>query len=89
MIMKTFIIPILSLFILIFTSCFVNQPISKERPANNRTYDVEYLFEHEGCKVYRFYDRGYYVYFTNCNSDVTAVKNDSTNTVIQNIVRVE
>ena len=72
--MKTFIIASLAVFVLIFSSCFSNQPISKDRPANNETYNVEYLFEHDGCKVYRFYDRGYYVYFTNCKSDVTAIK---------------
>ena len=87
--MKTFIITSLTAFILIFTSCFSNRPISKDRPANNETYDVEYLFEHDGCKIYRFYDRGYYVYFTNCKSDITVIKDDSTKTVIQNTVRVK
>ena len=52
-----------------------------ERPGtwqeNNTTYTVSYLFEHDGCKVYRFYDMGHYVYFTT-RGDVTAIKNDST-----------
>jgi len=47
-------------------------------PSDNATYSVDYLFEHEGCKVYRFEDHGHYVYFTNCNSDVTSIENDST-----------
>jgi len=38
---------------------------------------VDYLFEHDGCKVYRFYDRGNYVYFTNCRGEAI-VKTDST-----------
>ena len=38
---------------------------------------VSYLFEHDGCKVYRFYDKGNYVYFTT-RGDVTSITNDST-----------
>jgi len=57
--------------------CYTQQPITKRITENNATYKVEYLFEHEGCKVYRFYDRGEYVYFTNCNGQAIA-KTDST-----------
>jgi hypothetical protein len=45
---------------------FINprdQPIEKEA-TNNSDYSVSYLFEKDGIKVYRFYDRGEYVYFT-------------------------
>ena len=42
---------------------------------------VEYLFEHEGCKVYRFMDMGHYIYFTNCEGDVTSIESDSVRTV--------
>jgi len=66
-------------------SCYVQQPLSVEQAANNKTYDVEYLFEHDGCKVYRFKDNGDYVYFTNVRSDVTSIPNDST--VVMNKVR--
>jgi hypothetical protein len=58
------------------TSCFTQRPIYTDRPNNNRQYEVEYLFEHDGCKVYRFYDRGNYVYFTNCRGEAIA-KTDS------------
>ena len=68
-------------------SCITQIPISSESPENNQTYDVEYLFEHEGCKVYRFSDMGHYVYFTNCKGDVTSIKNDSTQTKVLNMVR--
>ena len=44
---------------------------------NNQTYEVSYLFEHDGVKVYRFLDLGNYVYFTT-RGDVTSIKNDST-----------
>jgi hypothetical protein len=52
-------------------------PINKTTPYNNKTYEVQYLFEHDGCKVYRFMDYGSYVYFTNCSGSVTNVVNDS------------
>ena len=48
---------------------------------NNSTYQVEYLFEHEGCKVYRFMDMGHYIYFTNCEGDVNSIESDSVRTV--------
>lgn len=33
---------------------------------NNPEVPVSYLFEHEGCRVYRFHDGGYRHYFVNC-----------------------
>lgn len=64
----------------IFTACQVGMPITVEPPKNNNTYNVEYLFEHEGCKVYRFRDRGQYVYFTNCKGEII-VPRDSLPTI--------
>lgn len=32
-----------------------------------REFTVDTLFTKEGCTVYRFYDAGYYRYFTNCS----------------------
>lgn len=43
---------------MIFSACQIGTPLTIEPPKNNNTYNVEYLFEHEGCKVYRFRDRG-------------------------------
>jgi hypothetical protein len=65
------------LVILAFTSCSISQPLSSEPSQNNVTYTVQYLFEHDGCKVYRFYDRGNYVYFTNCRGESMAVTDSS------------
>lgn len=62
-------------------------PIATEKPVNNETYDVDYLFEHDGCKVYRFRDQGNYVYFTNCKGDVTSFRSDSTKTRVVNSIR--
>lgn len=86
--MKTLIILLFgSLFLVGLFSCSVQRPIVSQAPDNNETYKVHYLFEHDGCKVYRFYDRGNYVYFTNCTGDVTAIANDSTEIRIENHVK--
>lgn len=66
-------------------SCAAGEPLVTAPSQNNVTYTVEYLFEHEGCKVYRFYDKGNYVYFTNCNGEAIAMT-DSTAT--RNTVKV-
>jgi hypothetical protein len=63
--------------VLLMHACSIEQPLSVNRADNNRTYTVEYLFEHDGCKVYRFRDNGNYIYFSNCNGNVTSVINDS------------
>ncbi len=60
----------------IFAACQTGVPLTIEPPKNNKTYNVEYLFEHDGCKVYRFYDHFQYVYFTNCKGE-TIVPRDT------------
>jgi hypothetical protein len=74
----------LLVLVIICFSCHTQKPIEKAAPQNNPTYEIEYLFEHEGCKIYRFRDNGHYVYFTNCKGDITSVENDSTATRIVN-----
>jgi hypothetical protein len=73
--------------VLSLDSCATEIPIAKQAPANNKTYEVEYLFEHDGCKVYRFTDHGDYVYFTNCTGEVSKMKGDSTGSRVINIVK--
>ena len=69
-------------------SCgIMRQPVTTTVPVNNKSYQVDYLFEHEGCKVYRFQDMGHYVYFTNCAGDVTSIKKDSTEARVINQIR--
>lgn len=70
------------------TSCYTGIPLRTDPASNNSTYDVEYLFEHEGCKVYRFLDHGNYVYFTNCAGTITSIANDSTKTRVVNQVQI-
>ena len=73
-----FYISLLLLCTMILPSCGITGiPIQNKAPQNNDTYTVSYLFEQDGVKVYRFYDRGNYVYFTT-KGEVTSIKNDST-----------
>ncbi len=80
-------------FLLAFSAIFLiscgimRQPVTTTVPDNNKTYQVDYLFEHDGCKVYRFQDIGHYVYFTNCVGDVTSIKKDSTESRVINQIR--
>jgi hypothetical protein len=85
--MKTITLPAIILAsVFILQSCrSIRKPVSSHIPENNQNYVVDFLFEHDGCRVYRFYDRGNYVYFTNCNGDVSSVVNDST--VIRTITK--
>ena len=78
----------ITLILLVFSSiisCEIQRPIVKMESDNNKTYKVEYLFKHDGCKVYRFRDQGHYIYFTNCNNGVTSIENDSTQTRVINL----
>lgn len=71
---------------LILASCMAGRPLANTEADNNTSYNVQYLFEHDGCKVYRFYDRGNCVYFTNCNGSVTSIGTDSVATYTQTSV---
>ena len=62
-----------------FAACGVAKyPVKTDAAENNAAYTVDYLFEYEGVKIYRFYDRSNYVYFTKPSSTVTAITADST-----------
>lgn len=65
---------LLALACISLSACFVHS-----KAVNNPDYTVSYLFEHDGCRVYRFYDTysGSYVYFTT-QGDATSIPNDST-----------
>lgn len=61
-------------FLLMF--CLVLTLLSCKRagkaiiPTNNDNFEVELLFEADGCKVYRFKDLGEYKYFSTCQGSV-------------------
>ncbi len=71
---------------LMFTGCHVYQPLQTMPAQNNHTYNVDYLFEHDGVRVYKFYDGGRYVYFTSPGSVVTSVQSDSAKTVVPTLI---
>ena len=72
-------LPALLLVPFILSACITQRSISVDKAENNADYTISYLFEHDGCRVYRFYDvRSHsYVYFTT-QGDVTSIPNDST-----------
>jgi Domain of unknown function (DUF4884) len=83
---KLILLPIFTI-IITFSSCITHyKAISEQKPTNNPTYEVAYLFEHEGCKVYRFLDGKQCVYFTNCNGEAMVFDTTSVikNTTIKN-----
>jgi hypothetical protein len=44
-------------------------PVSQSS-SNNPNIAVDFLFEHEGCKLYRFYDGGRAIYYANCGGRI-------------------
>ncbi len=68
--MKYIVLILTSLFLI--TSC-VNDPLRKEH-TNNYNFEVEFLFEYDGIKVYRFYDCGHYHWFTSKNECINTQK---------------
>ncbi len=64
-----------------FSSCeeiIIQTPVSTKIADNNKDYRVAFLFEHDGCKVYRFFDRGESIYFTSCNGETMKAQTDTT-----------
>lgn len=86
---KTHFYLLIIIVISIFSSCYSGKPLTSNPSENNSTYKVEYLFEHEGCKVYRFYDRSSYIYFTNCTGNATAISNDSIKTTRYTTIKAD
>ncbi len=52
----------LALTLVVTTVCCLNDPVSTQ-PTNNAHVPVSLLFEHDGCKVFRFTDGQYARYF--------------------------
>ncbi|MEX0291425.1 MAG: DUF4884 domain-containing protein [Flavobacteriaceae bacterium] len=83
--MNTSVYVFIGLVCMIMVACSARRPISRTPAVNNDTYRVEYLFEHEGCKIYRFRDAGNFVYLTKCKGELTNVESDSSR--VTNIIR--
>lgn len=45
-----------------------NEPPVSVSQTNNSNFRVDVLFEHDGCRVNRFYDGGRHIYFVTCPS---------------------
>ncbi|UFH52575.1 DUF4884 domain-containing protein [Spirosoma sp. KNUC1025] len=59
----------LLLFVLLLLGC-KEKPI-KNQNTNNPNFQLSYLFEVDGCKVYRFFDGSESVYLTTCKGKVS------------------
>jgi hypothetical protein len=55
----------------VLTSCggYSGDPIYVDTTSSK--YEVYFLFEHEGCKVFKFMDNGRVVYYTNCDGNTS------------------
>lgn len=84
---KIFVITAGAISLLTLASCSTSRPLTTAPTENNETYKVDYLFEHDGVKVYRFRDRGNFVYFTSRGDGVTAITNDSARTTVRTVER--
>jgi hypothetical protein len=55
---------ILSTLLVLVAACSVEEQSRGE--TSNPEIKIDFLFEHEGCRVYRFYDSGRPVYLARC-----------------------
>ena len=67
---------------LLFTSC-VHEAQSKSHEGID--FEVEFLFEKDGVKMYRFYDNGRFHYYTNKGETVSTQDAGKNNTYEENI----
>lgn len=80
----TFYTIIIVLGAMIFGACS-NEPMSTERLGKDDGFAVEYLFEKDGVKVYRFYDNGYAHYFTTQGETISVHRVNKNTTHKENI----
>lgn len=64
------------LFVLSLVSCSENKGINVPKSDSINEIKVEKLFVADGITVYRFYDGGRVVYFTNKKGEVKALSNE-------------
>ena len=62
---------------LMLSGC-LGEPQSTENTGKNGEFHVEYLFEKDGIKMYRFYDGGRFHYFTTNGETMTEQTNGDT-----------
>jgi hypothetical protein len=76
-------IVLIGLGAMLFGACS-NDPMSKERLGKDDGFEVEFLFEKDGVKVYRFFDVGRYHYFTT-GGETISVKTEGKTTYSENV----
>lgn len=67
----------ISLMAVLLTSCCYKEPQSITKEGID--FEVEYLFEKDGIKVYRFYDGGRRHYFTSRGETMSTQKSGKSN----------
>jgi hypothetical protein len=65
------------LFSIMISGCY-NEPQSVERTGKDFKFEVEFLFEKDGIKMYRFYDGGHSHYFTTGGQTITEQQSGKT-----------
>ena len=68
---------LLLVLIIGLTGC-LGEPQSTENTGKNGEFHIEYLFEKDGIKMYRFYDGGRFHYFTTTGETMTEQSNGET-----------
>lgn len=58
------------LIIAMFLLVACNKEAQQEVQSSNSEIKLELLFEHEGCKVYRFNDGGRNIYWSDCRGNM-------------------
>jgi hypothetical protein len=56
----------------------IHEPQSVEHTGKDDKFEIEYLFEKDGIKMYRFYDGGHYHYFTTGGQTITEQQSGKT-----------
>jgi hypothetical protein len=54
---------LIALFAALLCGCYHEPKAIRTDHTNNPKVDVELIIEHDGCRVYRFWDGGHWVYF--------------------------
>lgn len=62
---------------ILLSSC--GDVVLKKEQTNNYDLEIEFLFEKDGIKVYRFHDNLQYHYFTNKGETITSQRSGKTN----------
>ncbi len=61
--------------------CYPARPALQKQPTNNDAFKIDYLFTHDGCRVYRFIDVGPH-YFVRCDGPAPEQPQASATTLV-------